>query len=942
MKPFKLKRPNIKTRTVFSIFFWLFNLSLLLVILVGFVPFIGIAILSDALRGEVPISILVPVFGLVGVPTTSTVMGIQRQRRLNATHRLQSQGKGAPHPTHQPISLVQLFFGIEAPLLMACTIRLFFLRDLTPASAFIFTSIALGTLAFSHWLLTDRHREPSATSWLHLAGLTTMLLLSLYLSAIALFYAIPIIQTVIIGIFYSFLLIVLLPIFFPLIMLLSGLTIMPWGMLVLFLRSWRQTLNALSTRYGTARPRAVIGGVLAVWLGLIVILQQQPQAQAFALLEQHPQSEGDRLALLEKSDIIRRGLLNAYLGAYRYPLLSNRGMYNTYRHYIGFPESTSEQLQAAYNTVLSPFAYQGTELDKEKAAQLYAEFFDTPILRGEHDAIQTAVLSNFNRSEAKAGLLDINAERVALRQQDVTVTPQGDWAAIELHEEYANTTFDDTEILYYFSLPESATLTGLWLGETGDRAQRYEYVVAPRGAAQEVYNEQVRRRIDPALLEQVGPRNYRLRAFPIPPAGQDMLPEDGEPDTMHLWMTYNVMKQNDQWMLPVLNEQRNIFWTENTKRTINGKHERGNTEWLPVSIPADASEPTAHQVEFSEGYIVAQPLDANDYQLPENQRFALILDRSYSMAAHRKDVENSIQWLKDNVLESNTFDLYLTDVDATQAEKISTLDTFDPKSIVYYGTMQTRQLLEQYQQAIAPTSQNAESPDAESPDAESPDYDAIILLTDSGSYELTHDGSPVELSAPLWLVHLGGLQAAYDDATLETIQNTGGNTTDNLETAMTRIATQPSLGDGTSLLNVVDGYAWFLRQTPDPTATTTDTMAPMAARQWIAQVSEAVKPDQLHQLDAIHQVAKDTSIVTPYSSMLVLVNTQQEEQLKEAESRSDRFDREIEDQQLPEPQDAIAPVSAVPEPAEWLLLMACVALLGGWYWQKESTTPYED
>ena len=157
-------------------------------------------------------------------------------------------------------------------------------------------------------------------------------------------------------------------------------------------------------------------------------------------------------------------------------------------------------------------------------------------------------------------------------------------------------------------------------------------------------------------------------------------------------------------------------------------------------------------------------------------------------------------------------------------------------------------MLNQFQQSIAATS---------------PNYDAIILLTDSGSYELTEDGAPVSLSAPLWLVHLGGLQAAYDDATLETIQRTGGNTAADIQTVMTRIATQPSLGQGTSLLNVVDGYAWFLSQTPYPAANAADTMAPLAARQWITQVSQALKPDQLNQLDAIHQVAKDNSIVTP-------------------------------------------------------------------------------
>ncbi|MGF1603321.1 MAG: TIGR02921 family PEP-CTERM protein [Thermosynechococcaceae cyanobacterium] len=908
----KTSLPQLKASPLFSIFFWLFNSSLLLVILIGFLPFLALSIFQDALRGEVPFSILIPVLGLIGVPTTSTMMGLQRRRQLKQRHNLQPDDplKSAP----QPMALSQLFFGIEAPLLMACTIRLFFLRDLTPASSFIFVSLALGTIAAVHWLLHRDHRELSGATWAQLAGLTVILALSIYLCAIALFFILPIIVAAGWSLYLSVFLIILVPILFPFIMLFSGLATMPWGMVMVYSKAWQQSLKQLSNQYGNW-PRAWVGAVLALWLGILLLLQQQPQTKAFALLEKAPQSEGDRKALLQNTEVIRKGLLNAYLGAYRYPLLDSSGIADIYREILGVSEASATAVQSAYNTLLTPFAYQGTALDKDKAARLYAEFFDAPILRGEHNAIQTAVLSNFNRTEAKAGLLDINAERVKIQQQDITITPQGDWAEVELHEVYANTTLDTTEVLYYFSLPESATVTGLWLGETADLNQRYQYTVAPRGAAQQVYNDQVRRSVDPALLEQVGPRNYRLRAFPIPRAGQDSLPQDGKPDTMHLWMTYSVMKQNNQWMLPTLNERRNVFWTPQTQRTINGKPLKGNDQWLPASLPAGAATVQPVQAKLPGGYVVAKPLTANDYQLPVGKRFAFILDRSYSMDAHRTELENNIQWLQENLLTDNTTDLYLTNTGTSPAQKINDLTTFKLEQATFYGSLQTRQMLDQYQQAASQT------------------YDAVILLTDSGNYELTEDGAPLSLSTPLWLVHLGGFPAAYDDATLETIQRTGGNVAADVKTVMTRLATQPSLGQGTSLLNVADGYSWFLSSTP-VADTATAAMAPIAARQWIAQVSQAIKPNQLNQLDAIHQVAQENGIVTPYSSMLVLVNAQQKEQLKAAEANQDRFNREVEDSQLPDPQDAIAPVSAVPEPAEWLLLIAGLVILGAWSRQR--------
>ncbi|MDJ0649102.1 MAG: hypothetical protein QNJ60_10390 [Xenococcaceae cyanobacterium MO_188.B19] len=77
----------------------------------------------------------------------------------------------------------------------------------------------------------------------------------------------------------------------------------------------------------------------------------------------------------------------------------------------------------------------------------------------------------------------------------------------------------------------------------------------------------------------------------------------------------------------------------------------------------------------------------------------------------------------------------------------------------------------------------------------------------------------------------------------------------------------------------------------------------------------------LAELDAIHQVAKNYDIVTPYSSMIVLVNDEQRELLKKAEARTDRFDREVETgvEQLDKPFNPFE-VSAVPEPSLWLLL----------------------
>jgi putative PEP-CTERM system integral membrane protein len=80
-------------------------------------------------------------------------------------------------------------------------------------------------------------------------------------------------------------------------------------------------------------------------------------------------------------------------------------------------------------------------------------------------------------------------------------------------------------------------------------------------------------------------------------------------------------------------------------------------------------------------------------------------------------------------------------------------------------------------------------------------------------------------------------------------------------------------------------------------------------------------------LDAIHAIAKKYQIVSPYSSMLVLVNDEQRQLLKEAEAQSDRFDRKVENgkENLSKPNNPLK--ASVPEPSGgWLLGVSAIAL----------------
>ncbi|MBP7806650.1 hypothetical protein KA057_03125, partial [Candidatus Gracilibacteria bacterium] len=79
--------------------------------------------------------------------------------------------------------------------------------------------------------------------------------------------------------------------------------------------------------------------------------------------------------------------------------------------------------------------------------------------------------------------------------------------------DFQNTSQENQEVVIFFQTPSTWSVVselklGLDLQLIGQ--------VAPRGAAKRVYEESLRRNIDPALIEKVGLNSYSLRVFPIP------------------------------------------------------------------------------------------------------------------------------------------------------------------------------------------------------------------------------------------------------------------------------------------------------------------------------------------------------------------------------------------------------------------------------------------
>ena len=92
-------------------------------------------------------------------------------------------------------------------------------------------------------------------------------------------------------------------------------------------------------------------------------------------------------------------------------------------------------------------------------------------------------------------------ERIARTRTDQIFTNHAEW---------------EVEGIYEFTLPEGAIITDLvlWIGD-----KRIQGMVLEKEEARRTYDDIVRQRIDPALIEQVTPNQFRLSIFPFPAQG---------------------------------------------------------------------------------------------------------------------------------------------------------------------------------------------------------------------------------------------------------------------------------------------------------------------------------------------------------------------------------------------------------------------------------------
>jgi Ca-activated chloride channel family protein len=111
----------------------------------------------------------------------------------------------------------------------------------------------------------------------------------------------------------------------------------------------------------------------------------------------------------------------------------------------------------------------------------------------------------------------VDAPYLTIKYHRVTVTIEGQVATTHVDQVFVNEARVEVEGTYIFPLPEEAAISEFAMWVDGEKL---EGQVLERDEARRIYEDIVRQRRDPALLEYVGRNAFQASIYPIPPGGE--------------------------------------------------------------------------------------------------------------------------------------------------------------------------------------------------------------------------------------------------------------------------------------------------------------------------------------------------------------------------------------------------------------------------------------
>ncbi|OGV96000.1 hypothetical protein A2W24_02955 [Microgenomates group bacterium RBG_16_45_19] len=653
---------------------------------------------------------------------------------------------------------------------------------------------------------------------------------------------------------------------------------LPYLLTYVLLKKWRKDFEVLAASEGNKFSKWVTVGAV-VWLAVVVVLSvpggyPKSAKQLGTLLKANNYSEKLKIAqeLVPRKSEVTADIKQIYERRENYLLTAGNDFISEgYHEVLGFPEPLADAIQTVFLAVAYPFVYQEKvpwdELD-EAYTYLYGHgVWGTP---------QSEFPQNKN---------------VKLVSRDIKVDSlgQGPLGQVIYGETYTTNEWSDQEVIYEFTLPPEAVVTGLKLGPNLE----YEGQIAPRGAAQQTYQQELVQRRDPALLEQIGSSLYRLRVFPIPGTNNTTMPR-GKPQKIEI--IYLTPLTPDGFYLPQVIRAQNLMTDKTVKLSA-----QVDGEWVSFDSqqnyipPSPAIKESLCQIKWKDTDQVdlgvsTATLSNFDGQascqpgLPKGSspiKIAVLIDTSAG-AGHEKAIKELAS---------------LSDLSENYQVEIMPFNDLTGEAVAYA----------QWKDTLVNNQVNfgKHSLDGLNKIVNQGNYDAYIILTGKQFSATEWQSWSIPKNTPIYLVPSRG-GVSLDPERITTMIQSGSYIFASITEAL-RYAYQAKLVNEAGM----PGMYWWTKldnnqqynlsqitglMTALGEIKTASTAASQVTTQvWIQQsLKTYAQPvmQNLSLLDAYHNLAVETHFITPYSSLIALVNAQQQQNLDNLSQDYDRFDEQ--------------------------------------------------
>ena len=815
--------------------------------------------------------------------------------------------------------LLKLFFLVELPVVTITFFTFSMVSNPVPIVWFFtLTLIFAPIVLFLHTLpvSVSSTRVQTALLFIH----QTLAMSSLYLSVLFAFFVPLVIGFIAKFIFRDVLSSFLsygihfsspldiLPLFFGMVfgaLFLLGIAfalIFPFMATMFLLRLFRESRSALVKYWGTEGVNIATIGFAFFLVSAVFFLSYQPSKQTYVddlekygLATTFEEKEQIARKLLPHEGEVKTALTTITNYHTRYLFSKNDDFVaQMYRDVFNMNKTLANALQRTFLIYAYPFVYQGATDVQGTLGVNFESIFGTSPWGNYYQ---------FSGGTAPATVNMVSQKISAIKAADSLL------ATVTTEEEYSGSSWQSEEVIYEFSLPSDAVVTGLKLGPSLE----FDGVIAPRGAAQITYEQELNRRRDPALLEQTGPRQYRLRVFPIP-GKNDSSTLGGKHQKVQF--TYVVGVQPEGIPLPVYAAKRNLLSSVSPEVLLNENATRYKDGDLFIRLTGtnqstinlcDAFPPlhlslganSSPTYELLANY--DNPLFASDFRCDraghpqlnariQNTKIALLLDVSLSDKGNTivKELQQ-ISKTNPTFFADNTVNMYLFNEELSLPHHLDQAYLSKTSSMIFFGKSNLTQALRSL--------------------AKQGSYDLIVIAT--GKEPLPEDLAVTTLSdirAPIALIHADGIIPAYNSDLAVKLLSGKGWVADTFTDAVNHHANTNSASAreiGSSYLFV--GPYWSIRSSKPlgflPEHISSDTFfgdfSPADSSPFTSLVGKTYLFYRLSAfgtigtqtpiVDAANAFAQKIHFITPYSSLIALVNQQQRDTLDRESGQIGRY-----------------------------------------------------